>query len=88
MALCGWQREQTPLLKADSTIRLLGHDKDIADADADFYNDPNLSQDDECSDVPGFWSRRRIALVVAFVAWSLMAAPMTFWLGLPYLVVK
>ena len=88
MALCGWQREQTPLLKADSTVRLLGHDKEIADADADFYNDLNPSQDDERSNVPGFLSLRRVGLVVAFFAWSLMAAPMTLWLGLPYLVVK
>ena len=86
MALCGWQPEETPLLKADSTVRLLGDDKD--ETEVHLYDDLTLSQDDESSTVPNYWSLRQIALVVAFLAWSLMAAPVTFWLGLPYLVIK
>lgn len=86
MTLSAWGRNEIPLLKADSTIRLLDDDQD--GADSDHYEDMSRSVYNYGTVAPNYSCLRRTALAISFIAWILMAIPMAFWLSLPFLMIR
>ena len=87
MALSALRHEQRSLLKADSTLRLLDNDKDDTESlEYDELEVPEYAV--EQHHASSYYTLRRAALIIAFLAWSITAAPVTFWLGIPWVAVR
>ena len=86
MPFCGLRREDTPLLKADSTSGLL--DDYQSGADSRYDDDIVLPRERDGGAILDYSNLRGFALAVAFISWVLMAIPLMFWALLPLVLIR
>ena len=86
MTLLGSRHEDTPLLNADSTTRLLDDCQSGTDSEAGL--DVTTSAKYNERSALTYSNLRGAALAVAFFSWTLMAIPLMFWLLLPFVLIK
>jgi hypothetical protein len=86
MPFCGLRREDTPLLKADSTAGLLDDYQSGADSGYDY--DTVSTRERDGGTVLSYSNLRGFALAVAFISWVLMALPLMLWILLPLVLIR